>query len=89
MNKRTEDNIVYQPQNEAFWKGLKVVQSCENIEHILTAKTYVNLFLEKFSKHTKKGLLSDSLTAHHYEVLTQALKEQEKKLNLTYDYSKT
>ena len=68
-------------QNEAFWKGLRVIQSCENEEHIKVARKYTNRFIELFCLNNKGTLLATSSIAHQYDTLQIALKEQVKKLN--------
>lgn len=68
-------------QNDAFWKGLKVIQSCKTLDHLTVARKYVNRFIETFC-YKKRGYLraSESLS-NQIEVLQVALIEQQKKLN--------
>jgi hypothetical protein len=68
-------------QNEAFWKGLRVIQSCENEEHLKVAKRYANRFIELYCRRDRNKLTVPSTISHQYEVLQIALKEQSKKLN--------
>lgn len=68
-------------QNEAFWKGLRVIQSCENEDHIKVARKYSDRFIELFCLNNKGTLLATSSVAHQYDTLQIALKEQIKKLN--------
>lgn len=68
-------------QKEAFWKGLKVIQSCKDEFHLNAAQKYINLFFEQFSIIRRKTVYPTVEIVHFYEVLQTALKEQRKKLN--------
>ena len=68
-------------QNEAFWKGLRVIQSCENEDQLNGARNYTDRFIELFCKKNKKVLTASDTVAHQYETLQLALKEQNRKLN--------
>jgi hypothetical protein len=68
-------------QNEAFWKGLKVIQSCINLYQLEGAKKYTDRYIELFCKNRKGTLLATESVAHQYETLQIALKEQREKLN--------
>ena len=81
MNKKAAFIDMKELQNEAFWKGLRVVQSCEKLEQLDTARRYVNRFIELYSEPSRKGLRVDSTIAQQYNVLMVALEEQEKNLN--------
>jgi hypothetical protein len=81
MNKRAIDRHDRELQNEAFWKGLRVIQSCENIFHLEVAQKYTDLFIELFCKNKKGTLFATESVAHQYDTLQVALKEQKKKLN--------
>lgn len=81
MNKRAKERNDKELQNEAFWKGLRVIQSCENIYHLEVAQKYTDLFIERFCINKKGTLLASESIAHQYDTLQIALKEQKKKLN--------
>ena len=81
MNKKTDNRYSKELQNEAFWKGLRVIQSCKNIYHLEAAKKYTERFIELFCKNKKGTLLATESVAHQYDTLQIALKEQKKKLN--------
>jgi hypothetical protein len=81
MNKKTDNRYSKELQNEAFWKGLRVIQSCKNIYHLEVAKKYTERFIELFCKNKKGTLLATESVAHQYDTLQIALKEQKKKLN--------
>ena len=81
MDNKAEFTDIKELQNEAFWKGLRVVQSCEKLEQLNTARRYVNRFIELYSEPSRIGLRVDSTIAHQYNVLMVALEEQEKNLN--------
>ena len=68
-------------QNEAFWKGLRVIQSCENMDHLNVARKYTDRFIELFCLSNNKTLITTTSVAHQYDTLQIALKEQFKKLN--------
>jgi len=76
-----EEIITKESQNEAFWKGLKVVKSCQNLFHINAAKRYVRHFAEIYCKVKPSYLLASSTTAQQMEVLRVAIEEQIKKLD--------
>ena len=81
MSKGVELIDMKELQNEAFWKGLRVIQSCKNIYHLEVAKKYTERFIELFCKNKKGTLLATESVAHQYDTLQIALKEQKKKLN--------
>lgn len=81
MNKEKREFDMKELQNEAFWKGLRVIQSCENEDHIKVARKYSDRFIELFCLNKKGTLLATSSVAHQYDTLQIALKEQIKKLN--------
>lgn len=81
MNKEKREFDMKELQNEAFWKGLRVIQSCENEDHIKVARKYSDRFIELFCLNNKGTLLATSSVAHQYDTLQIALKEQIKKLN--------
>ena len=81
MSKGVELIDMKELQNEAFWKGLRVIQSCENEDHIKVARKYSDRFIELFCLNNKGTLLATSSVAHQYDTLQIALKEQIKKLN--------
>ena len=81
MNKEKREFDMKELQNEAFWKGLRVIQSCENEDHIKVARKYSDRFIELFCLNNKGTLLATSSVAHQYDTLQIALKEQLKKLN--------
>jgi len=68
-------------RNEAFWKGLKVIQSCENMQHIKVARNYMNRYVEIFCTNKKGVFIATESIATQYETLKVALEEQVKKLN--------
>lgn len=68
-------------QNEAFWKGLKVIKSCQNLFHIKAAKRYVKYFAEIYCVVKPSYLLASGTTAQQMEVLRVALEEQIKNLD--------
>lgn len=81
MSKRADFIDMKELQNEAFWKGLRVIQSCKNIYHLEVAKKYTERFIELFCKNKKGTLYASESIAHQYDTLQVALKEQKKKLN--------
>jgi len=81
MSKRAGFIDMKELQNEAFWKGLRVIQSCKNVYHLEGAKKYADRFIELFCKNNKGTLLATESVAHQYDTLQLALKEQSKKLN--------
>jgi len=81
MNKRAGFIDDRELQNEAFWKGLKVIQSCTNLYQLEGAKKYTDRYIELFCKNRKGTLLATESVAHQYETLQIALKEQRGKLN--------
>ena len=81
MDKRAELIDIRELQNEAFWKGLKVIQSCTNLYQLDSAKKYTDRYIELFCKNRKGTLLATESVAHQYETLQIALKEQREKLN--------
>ena len=81
MNKRAGFIDDKELQNEAFWKGLKVIQSCENEDHLEVARKYTDRFIELFCLSNKRTLIATSSVAYQYDTLQIALKEQLKKLN--------
>ena len=81
MKKKAKLDYNKELQNEAFWKGLRVIQSCRNLYHIEGARKYTDKYIELFC-YKKNGTLTASETvSHQYETLQLALKEQIKKLN--------
>ena len=81
MKKKAKLDYNKELQNEAFWKGLRVIQSCKNTYHLEVAKKYTERFIELFWKNKKGTLLATESIAHQYDTLQIALKEQKKKLN--------
>lgn len=81
MKKKAQLNYSRELQNEAFWKGLRVIQSCKNAYHLDVAKNYTNRFIELFCSNKKGTLIGTESIAHQYETLQIALKEQKRKLN--------
>ncbi len=79
MKKKSRLNYSKELQNEAFWKGLRVIQSCKNDYHLDAARKYIDRFIEVFC--INKKLTTSSSTAHQYDILQIALKEQTIKLN--------
>lgn len=68
-------------QNEAFWKGLRVIQSCRNLHHIEGARNYTDKYIELFCFKKNGTLTASETVSHQYETLQLALNEQIKKLN--------
>ena len=81
MSKRAGVIDMKELQNEAFWKGLRVIQSCKNVYQLNGARNYTDRFMELFCKKNKRTLTASDTVAHQYETLQLALKEQSKKLN--------
>ena len=81
MSKGVELIDMKELQNEAFWKGLRVIQSCTNLYHLEAAQNYTDRFIELFCKNKKGTLYATESIAHQYDTLQLALKEQKKKLN--------
>jgi len=73
--------IITVGQNDAFWKGLKVIQSCKTLDHLTVARKYVNRFMEIFCDRKGNYLTASESLANQVEVLQIALVEQQKKLN--------
>ena len=68
-------------QNEAFWKGLKVIKSCQNLFHINAAKKYVKHFGKLYCKVKPSYLLTLNTSAQQMEVFRVAIQEQINKLD--------
>ena len=81
MSKRAGFIDTKELQNEAFWKGLRVIQSCENVYQLKAARNYTDRFIELFCKSKNGTLSATESVSHQYETLQLALKEQNKKLN--------
>tara|TARA_R100001509_G_scaffold109149_1_gene65103 strand:- start:689 stop:943 length:255 start_codon:yes stop_codon:yes gene_type:complete len=65
-----DDNL----RKDAFWKGLKIIESCENNIHIEGAENYIDNFQLAFEDTFKNGIQLDALLV--------ALKEKKLKLKL-------
>jgi hypothetical protein len=61
-------------RKDAFWKGLKVIESCENTIHIDAAEKYVKSFFFLFSDYLEISTQHDTLLV--------ALREKKLKLKL-------
>tara|TARA_Y100001972_G_scaffold120734_1_gene163706 strand:- start:219 stop:473 length:255 start_codon:yes stop_codon:yes gene_type:complete len=61
-------------RRDAFWKGIKIIQSCETNTHVEGAERYIDTFKEVFENNYQSGV--------QYDVLLVALKEQKLKLKL-------
>jgi len=62
-----------------YKKAMRVIDSCENMDHITAAKKYTNLFLEiessyvGYNKYGMRELTSDELVSEMYRRLRRKL----------------
>ena len=68
-------------QNEAFWKGLRVIQSCKNVYHLDGAKNFINHYIKVFGVTKNGTITATGNIAHQFDMLRFALKEKKEKLN--------
>ena len=61
-------------RKDAFWKGLKIIQSCENKTQLIGAKNYTTTLNLVFEDNIQSGM--------QYDVLLVALKEKKLKLKI-------
>ena len=57
----------------AYSKAVKVIDSCENIDHIIGAKRYINNFFKKYSVEKNRGFFVNQQVADYYEELKRQL----------------
>ena len=81
MKKKTQFKYSKELQNEAFWKGLRVIQSCKNVYHLDGAKNFINRYIEIFGVTKNGNITATGNIAHQYDMLKLALKEKKEKLN--------
>lgn len=61
-------------RKDAFWKGLRIIESCETKKQLEGAEKYVDIFKVVFENNFKNGIQLDSLLV--------ALKEKKLKLKV-------
>ena len=61
-------------RKDAFWKGIKIIESCENEIQLAAAEKYVDIFKVVFENNFKNGIQLDALLV--------ALNEKKLKLKL-------
>lgn len=70
-----------------YKKAMRVIDSCENMDHITAAKKYTNLFLETessyvgYNKYGMREVTSDDLVSEMYKRLRTRLMIKELDLN--------
>lgn len=48
-------------RKDAFWKGLRIIESCKNKIHLEAAEKYIDIFEIVFENNFKNGIQLDAL----------------------------
>ena len=68
-----------------YTKSIRIVESCETLEHLASARRYINLFFRKYSRASStKEYTIDRLVGSMYDELLTALDKKKKALRKKY-----